>query len=485
MSEFNNDEYLKGQVHKQVMQMKESAYQVPLEKIHCEIGINLMDETLESLQNRVRTGTLTYVEIVKFYLQRIYQNTDLNAVISINANAIKEAEGKLYDESHNLLYGIPVLIKDNIGTKDMHTTAGAAALKEITSNEAEVVKVLKAHGAIILGKANLSEWANFMSTESSNGYSALGGQTLNPYGEFDVGGSSSGSAVAVSCQLAPVAVGTETAGSIIYPASQNSVVGLKPTLGLISQENIIPISKSHDTAGPLAKSVKETYELLKCLTKIQLKKAVFNEKALKNRRVGLIVNEQVITYYREGDLEIVEYAEKILRDIGADVKYLELDSKAFDTKVYEILKYEFREGLKAFLEPIDTTIKNLGDVIAFNEKDMKNRAPFNHEIIKQAYLEYYDSNAIQQQVIENRRVTQESLDKALKEVDILMTISNYCTSVYAPAGYPAICVPAGYRDTGEPVGITFICSAHEDIKLIELAYAFEQCIQRKNPRRRT
>ncbi|MCH4887591.1 hypothetical protein EZV73_08405 [Acidaminobacter sp. JC074] len=485
MSDFNNDDYLKGQVIKQIRQKKMTSYQVKLESTDYKLDKDLLDETLFSLQNRVKKGELTYEEILKFYLNRIHDNQDLNALICINKHAVNEARQKVYDDKHSLLYGIPVLVKDNISTKDMPTTGGAVALENLQTEDAEIIRLLKEAGAIILGKANLSEWANFMSTESSNGYSALGGQTMNPYGSFDVGGSSSGSAVAVASQLAPLAIGTETAGSIIYPASQNGIVGLKPTLGLISQDKIIPISKSHDTAGPMARSVKEIYELLKCMTMIQLRKPVFNERAFKNKKVGLIVNNEVTTYYREGDDLIINEAIRHLESIGAEVKEIKLDDRAFDTKVYDILKYEFRLGVKSFLQGLKTDIKNLGDVIKFNQKDMDALAPFNHEIIKQAYLEYFDPDEINSQTEQNRNFTRQSLDKALEDVDILMTLSNYSTSVYAPAGYPAICLPASYRASGEPVGITFIASAHEDIKLLELSYAFEKCITRKNPRRLT
>lgn len=481
MSEFNNDEYLKGQVKKQVNKMIETSYKEALIKLPIEGTKKLLDESLQALQLMVKNGTLTYEEIVSFYLDRIYKHEHLNAVLEINEHALIEAKSKQYSDENDMLYGMPILVKGNIATEGMDTTAGAAALKDLHCSDAEVVKLLKEKGAIILGKTNLSEWANFMSTASSNGYSSLGGQTKNPYGSFDVGGSSSGSAVACTCQLAPVTVGTETAGSIIYPASQNSIVGLKPTLGLISNQNIIPISESHDTAGPMARTVIDVYHLLKGMTEIELRKPIFKNDNLKGKKVGIIVNDPVKVYYRKGDDKIIDKATGILNNIGAEVIEYVIEKEAFETKVYDILKYEFREGVKHFLKDKNTAMKNLGDIIRFNEKDMDQLAPYNHEIIKQAYEECFEKDKIKAQIVENRHITRQALDLALNDVDVLMTLSNYCTSVYAPAGYPAICIPAGYRENGEPIGVTFIASGHEDIKLLEMAYAFEKHIERHNP----
>jgi len=482
MSGFNNDDYLKIQVEKQVENtLKTHSFQ-GLPAIDIKSDIDLLNKDIISLQEMVKNKVISYEDIVIFYLNRIKTFEGYNSVLEINDFALDEVKEKYYDDTHDAMYGIPVLIKGNIGTKRMHTTAGAAALKTFRcDDDADIIKKLKARGAIILGKTNLSEWANFMSTESSNGYSALGGQTLNPYGPFDVGGSSSGSAVAAACQLAPVTIGTETAGSIIYPASQNSVVGLKPTLGLLSTNRIIPISASHDTAGPMARTVKDTYYLFRAISSIN-QIPHFKKDVLKNTRVGIIINEPVRSYYREGDQIILSETAEMLKQSGARVNEISLDMTAFDTKVYDILKYEFREGVEAFLKlNPEHPMKDLRDIIAFNEKNMEAFAPYNHEIIKQSKEEYYDDKAIKTQIKVNQNLTRSALNKALEKVDVLMTLSNYCTSVYAPAGYPAINIPGTYRSNGEPVGITLICKSGDDIKLLEYAYAYETILKRKNP----
>ncbi|MBI9015282.1 MAG: hypothetical protein JEZ08_23815 [Clostridiales bacterium] len=482
MSGFNNDDYLKLQVEKQVENtLKTDSFQA-LPAIDVTSDVDLLSKDIVSLQEMVKNDVISYEDIVSFYLNRIKTFECYNSVLEINDLALGEAKEKFYHPSHDMMYGIPVLIKGNIGTKRMHTTAGAAALKTfVCDDDADIVRKLKKRGAIILGKTNLSEWANFMSTESSNGYSALGGQTMNPYGPFDVGGSSSGSAVAVACQLSPVTIGTETAGSIIYPASQNSVVGLKPTLGVLSTDRIIPISESHDTAGPMARTVKDTYYLFKAISDIK-QVADFKKDALKNIRIGVIINEPVLTYYREGDEVIIAETMDVLRKCGARVVEITLDSTAFETKVFDILKYEFRKGVENFLKfNPEFPIKGLRDVIAFNEKNMAAFAPYNHEIIKQSKDEYYDDQVIKTQIKINQNLTRSALNRAFEKVDVLMTLSNYCTSVYAPAGYPAINVPGTYRLSGEPVGITLIGKSGDDLKLIEYAYAYESIINRMNP----
>jgi amidase len=479
MSDFNNDEYLKGQVKKQVEEEVISPCKLVINVPEVENKYKLIDETVESLQEKVKYGILTYEDIMVYYIDRINHHLHLNALIELNQNALTEAKNKYYDPDHDILYGIPILVKCNIGTDGMKTSAGAAVLKDLKISDSEIIKQLKNKGAIILGKTNLSEWANFMSTSSSNGYSALGGQTHNPYGTFDVGGSSSGSAVAIACQLAPLAIGTETAGSIIYPASQNSVVGLKPTLGLVSQDKIIPISKNHDTAGPMTRTVKDCYYLLRGIAEVR--NAVFKDN-LKDISIGIITNEAVVTYYRKGDEIILNQCITDLESLGAKVSTVDLDENAFETKVYDILKYEFREGVKKYLSLSDYQVKTLGDILAFNKKNMSNYAPYNHEIIKQAYEEFYDEEVINTQILENRKLTQNALEKALRKYDILLSLSNYSTSVYAPAGYPALCIPAGYRVTGEPLGITMIAKANEDVKLLEFAYAYEKKVNRYNPK---
>lgn len=482
MTTFNNDDYLSKQVNKQVKERVQSSCKLKLETRPYDLNFDLLDCSIKDLQDMVKSKIITYEDITKYYLNRIHLYKHYNSVLEINDQALLQAKEKYYSDQHSPLYGIPILIKANIGDKSMTTTAGAAAMEGfVCDDDAKVVKSLLEQGAIILGKTNLSEWANFMSTESSNGYSALGGQTVNPYGAFDVGGSSSGSAVATICQLAPVTLGTETAGSIIYPASQNGVVGLKPTLGLVAIDHIIPISKSHDTAGPMGKTVEDVTCLFAgMINKKEIK--TFDKNVLKNKKIGLIINDAVTSYYRLGDQDILDEIITKLRSLKASVEEFYLDESAFDTKVYDILKYEFRQGVKNFMTyDKHHKMSSLDDVVTFNKTNMSKYAPYNQEIIEQSIHETYDDKTIVKQLEINQTLTRQALDKAFESFDILMTLSNYATSVYAPAGYPAINLPGHYRESGEPIGLTFIGRLNEDISLLEYAYSYEQSTSRRQP----
>ncbi|MBN2796916.1 MAG: hypothetical protein JXR88_16010 [Clostridia bacterium] len=483
MSEFNNDSYIKDQIRKQYgapktstvkVTLKEKLYDIDMEKLN-----NLLfEKDIEAIQLAVKNKEVTYGEIMRYYWNRCVQFKSYNSILTLNPKCVEKADDMTYSDSHHMIYGLPVVLKDNIGTKDLPTTAGAAILKSYACDEdSEIVKKIESKGGIILGKSNLSEWANFMSTESSNGYSAVGGQTKNPYGEFDVGGSSAGSAVVAALNLCPLTVGSETAGSIIYPSSQNCVVGLKPTLGLVSQDRIIPISKTHDTAGPMTKHVKDAYYLLSAMTS-EILEPLKNQ--LKGKKMGIINNEGIKPLYREEDEVLLG---KVLEDISqvAEISYCEIEEKAFETQVYDILKYEFKFGIKDYFESFGKEGLTLNEIIAFNETNMSDFAPYNHEIILQAATEDFDEMLLEDQIIKNRTVTQEALDELFETYDCLVTLSNYLTSVYAPAGYPAVTVPSGFRNNGEPIGVTFIGKRGEDVKLMNIALGYETLTKHRQP----
>lgn len=477
MAEFNNETYITDQIRKQYRNPKVSSVKASLDvkKFPMDTGLQkkIIMADVETLQAMVAKEETTYETILKAFWNQIADQLDKNAILSLDRRVFDQVKELHYDPKHDIMYGIPVLIKGNIATRHMPTNAGAAVIEDyFADDDAEIIKKLKAKGALILGKTNLSEWANFMSTESSNGYSAIGGQTKNPYGEFDVGGSSSGSAVACASHLSPVAIGTETAGSIIYPASQNSVVGLKPTLGLVSQDRIIPISKTHDTAGPMGRTVKDTYALFKAMTD-NIRDPKWDKDKLKGINIGIIDNETVKHYYRDDDIKIIQRIQQEL-SVAKSCHFFTMLEQAFETQVYDILKYEFREGIKAYFTVAEQTTLTLDDILAFNGQKMHDYAPYNHEIIHQASTESYDPEVINSQIQCNRQMTRSALDNAFKRYDVLVTLSNYCTSVYAPAGYPAITIPAGYRTNGEPIGVTFIGQYNEDVSLMEIAYAYEQ-----------
>ena len=480
---FNSKDYLLGQIDKQHIRTKKSRYKLDLdhEEYHLsdELRREILSSDIQTLQNLVREGRTTYAEIAMCFWNETIRQKRYNAVISLNETIVQEAEELVFDEEHDLLYGMPVLVKDNISVKGMPVTAGAAVLRDyIAEEDAELIQLLKEKGALILGKTNLTEWANFMSTDSSNGYSAVGGQTMHPLGQFDVGGSSAGSAAAAALSLSPVTVGSETAGSIIYPASQNGVVGLKPTLGLVSQDGIIPISKTHDTAGPIAKTVKDTYLLFKGMASAVSEEAEWSEAGFKGVKTGILENESIKSLYREEDEEIIEDVRQKLKEAGAIPSEYSLDEKALEVDYVPVLKYEFNTGIKSFFNQSRTHPLTLETIRAFNEEEGEDQtAPFNQELLIQSAGVEETAEDITQIITSNQTVTRQALEKAFDSVDVLLTLSNYATAVYSASGYPAVTVPGYVRATGEPIGITLIGQDGEDVRLMELAYALEQIIQ--------
>lgn len=468
----------------------------------------LLNSDVKHIQEGFRNKEYSVEEVTAFYIKRIekYDNNKLNTIIQLNPDAIgiaknldKElAKGNIKGN----LFGIPVLLKDNIGTGDkMNNSAGSKALENSKSDrDAFIVKKIREGKGIILGKANLSEWANFMSTKSSNGYSALGGQTHNPYGKFDVGGSSSGSTSAVAANLVPISVGSETAGSMIYPSSQNSVVGIKPSLGLLSRDTIIPISQAQDTAGTIGKNVKDAVILFNELVgydsndsetekakeyqKVDYTKFLHKD-GLKGMNIGIVVDERVVGIYRKGDKEILDKAIKDLKSLGAKVKEVKLGDKAFEINYTNVLVHGYKKDVNEYLKDIGSKdIKTIEDIIKFNKEDLKNRAAYGQDLIEMAEENKFTDEEIKKEIKNNRKSTGDAIDKVLKDedVEVLLTLSNYLSGVYAPAGYPAITVPAGYREGGEPIGITIIASKFQEEKLIKAAYAYEEGTKnRKEP----
>ncbi|SDB84208.1 amidase [Pelagirhabdus alkalitolerans] len=474
---FNSDAYLKNQKMKQFKKPPTSSYKVRLKAERQEVDSELMDRILssdsEGLQALVKTNQATYADIAKAFYNRVLDTRGTQAVITLNESIIEEAAACVYNEKHDPLYGLPVLIKDNIQTVNMPTTAGAAILKDFYSKEdAEIIQALKEKGALILGKTNLSEWANFMTTDSANGYSAIGGQTKNPFGPFDVGGSSSGSAVAVAEHMSPVAIGTETAGSIIYPASQNGVVGLKPTLTTVSQDGIIPIAKAHDTAGPMANTVKDCYYLFKAMAPIEGRLDDFS-KPLDAYTFGELTDQAITGTYREEDASVIRTFTDGLKEAGASCEHVTLNEEAHNVNFFDVLIYQFGEGVREFFKRTDQPI-TLEDVFKFNEQDPKDRVPYGQDLIEKSIRHDFSEETIQQLIEKNRSITKDALDEAFQSVDFLITLSNYATSLYATSGYPALTLPGFKRETGEPIGVTIIGKAYQDVELLHVGQLIEQ-----------
>jgi len=453
-----------------------------------EMYVNLtpyiFDQDITSIQNHIEDGTLTYKSLTQWYLFRIADtetNKDLalNAIISINPRVVAQAEelDALQAKKQHPIYGMPILLKDNINTKNMITTAGAVALMDNqTEIDAKIVTNLKSHGALILGKANLSEWANFLCDGCPNGYSAIGGQTLNPYGPrtFDTGGSSSGSAVSVAANYAVAAIGTETSGSILSPSSQQSSVGLKPTVGVLSQEGIVPISSTLDTPGPITKTISDNSIVFSAMASAKSGAAVpweIDPRAdLKNLRFG------VYTSYLEDSL--YSRALEDLKTLGAEL--IEINPKPMNFEGFtELLSGDMKIDLANYLKAYtseDVIVKSAADVIKFNLEDTLVRIPYG-----QARFEGIEDLNLSEEELQDIRDNLYKAGLAYFEtpmvdnrLDAMLSINNYNAGQAAAAKYPGLTVPMGYTSEGEPKGLTFIAKPYGESDLFSYAKLFEQ-----------
>ena len=451
----------------------------------------ILEQEIPSLQKNIKEGKLTYEKLTLFYLYRIRKfesdsTKSLNAIISLNPNVLKEAREKDKDKEHLNVYsinGMPILLKDNINTKEMATTAGAIALqRNFTKNDAFIVEKLKENGALILGKVNLSEWAYFFCSGCPLGYSAIGGQTLNPYGraEFETGGSSAGSGVAVSANYAVAAVGTETSGSITSPSSLNSVVGLKPTIGVLSRTGIVPISSTLDTPGPMTKSVVDNAIFMNAMRG-------FDTKDSKSKKIkDNYLKNTLITDYKSIKLGVLKpllsdsiYASTIekLKIAGVNIIEItppEISFKGFLTLLNIDMKYDLPKYLKNEADK-SIYIKNVKSVVDFNRKDTLLRAPYGQQLFEGIVK---DTTTLEQLEVVKRNLNSEGKKflQALENenLDAILSINNYHSGVAAVALHPTLTVPMGYKNSGEPISLTFIGKPFTESKLLKIGYAFEQ-----------
>jgi amidase len=489
---------------------------------------DLEEATIADLQTRMTTGRETARSITEKFLARIAaldrQGPALRSVLEVNPDALSIADELDRERKtrgpRGPLHGIPVLIKDNIATADrMMTTAGSLALVGARPPaDAFIVARLRGAGAVILGKTNLSEWANFRSSRSTSGWSARGGQTLNPYAlDRSPSGSSSGSAVAVAANLAPVAVGTETDGSIVSPAQATSIVGLKPTVGLLSRTGIVPISHTQDTPGPMARTVADAAVLLGAMvgsdaadeaTRGQKAapdySAFLDPNGLKGARIGVVRN-RLFKYNLEVD-RLVEAALAQMKARGAVI----VDPAniptlgTFDEAELDILLYEFKDGINKYLKWLGATspVQSLDDIIHFNEAHAKEElAYFDQDILilaaqkgTLARAEYtgslYSARWQARDLGIDAVMTSYNLDALVAPtggpaglIDLKNGDSSAApgpSSVAAVAGYPHITVPVGYA-RGLPVGISFFGRAWSEPVLIRIAYAYEQATKHRRP----
>lgn len=451
----------------------------------------VLEQDIPTIQNHIDQEKFTYEELVLFYLHRIYKyelsnGTTLNTIIALNPNVLNEA--RQLDENkeiHHPIYGMPILLKDNIGAAAMKTTAGAIALMQNETNDAFIVERLKKNGALILGKVNLSEWANFICDVCPNGQSAIGGQTLNPYGRriFDTGGSSAGSGTSTAANYAVAAVGTETSGSILSPSSQNSVVGLKPTIGLLSRTGIVPISSTLDTPGPMTKNVTDNAILLDAMlgkdendsksisAEPGILSAWTNPEPLQNIRLGVISNllEQDSIYAANVEA---------LRSAGAQI--VEIDPPSIPLEGFlTLLNLDMKQDLPAYLRSEvknkdGVKVSSVEDVVEFNLKDSLVRIPYGQARFVDILADTTSAEQFEKvktNLKESGRAFFEFLEE--KQLDAMLSINNYHAGYAAVAEYPALTVPMGYKTNGEPESLTFIGQPLSEALLLRIGKAFE------------
>ncbi len=487
---------------------------------------SIAEMSVAELQAAMNRGELSSESITRAYIERIERiDGELNAVIAVNPEAIAQARAldmeRLEGRVRGPIHGIPLLLKDNIESLDpLPTTAGSLALADNrTGRDAFVVAGLREAGAVILGKTNLSEWANFRSERSSSGWSGVGGQTRNPYDPArSPCGSSSGSAVAVAAGMAPFALGTETNGSIVCPATSNGLVGIKPTVGLVSRRGIVPISHTQDTAGPLARNVADAVLLFEAMIGVDAEDAVtdlageavewslqdhLQSGGLRGKRIGVV--RSLAGFHSDVDLLLDTAIEEIEAAGAIIVDDLSFEPpKDFAKAGYDVLLYEFKDGINRYLAELpdaELSAWTLEDLIAFNEEHSAREMPhFGQEIFhkSQAMGPLSDTEYIEALALVRRAARVNGIDHLVKNhsLDALMAPTGSAawtidlingdhfiggSSTYAAvAGYPSITVPMGLVQ-GMPVGVSFFGPALSEPTLIEIAFAYEQTSRRRVP----
>ncbi len=488
-----------------------------------------LDEmTIREIQAGIESGRFTARSLAEQYLARIDEidrrGPAINSVIETNPDAVAIAE--LLDQERKSrgprspLHGVPILIKDNIDTADkMMTTAGSLALAgSIAPRDSFVAQKLREAGAVILGKTNLSEWANFRSSKSTSGWSGRGGQTRNPYAlDRNPCGSSSGSGAAAAANLCAAAIGTETDGSIVCPSNANSLVGIKPTLGLVSRAGIIPIAHSQDTAGPMARTVADAAAVLGALTGIDPRDKATNASrgkshtdytkfldaaGLKGARLGVARN--FFGFSERVDKLVNECIEAMKREGAVIIDPANIaTSGKFDDSEFEVLLYEFKADLNAYLASLGqkAPVRSIKEIIDFNEKNREREMPyFGQDIMIRAEAKGpLTSKKYLAALAKNHRLSRTlGIDAVIRKhrLDAIVAptggppwptdpvngdhFTGGSSTVAAVAGYPSITVPAGYI-FGLPVGISFFGKAWSEPLLIKIAFAFEQATRFRRP----
>ena len=455
---------------------------------------HILNKDISYIQSKIDEDLFGYEDLVKFFIYRIYKyemNKDLylNSIISLNPNIILQARELDRNKSDNPLYGIPILVKDNINVVDMVTSAGASVFKNnLVNNDATVIKNLKKNNVLILGKLNMSEWAYYFCRPCPVGYSSLGGQTLNPYGRkiFESGGSSSGSGVSIAASFAVASLGSETSGSILSPSSKNSLVGLKPTIGNISRSGIVPISSFYDTSGPMTSNVLDNAIIYNSMIGFDQSDELSKESS--------IINLEEMQNFESSDV-VIGFSSRYLSDslfmsTVNDLKSIGVNNISYTQSNSSlpyfrgILTSDMKRDLPRYIGQYaneNIVVKNVSDIVKFNNQDTITHAPYNQYIFNEIVNDKVSDNELE----EMKKSTKMNATKVLNELmtsynfDVFVSVDNSMAGIAAAAHFPALSVPMGYRENGEPSNITFITRSNNEQLLYNLAYLFEKNFKRR------
>jgi len=462
---------------------------------HNSIKDLIVNQDIKSIQSHISKGRFNYEDLVKFYIYRIYKfemdkDLYLNSIISLNPKIINEAkELDRNNDSDNLLYGIPILVKDNINVEGMVTSAGASVFKDnLVDFNARVIENLKNNNALILGKLNMSEWAYYFCRPCPVGYSSMGGQTLNPYGRkvFESGGSSSGSGVSIAANFAAASIGSETSGSILSPSSKNSLVGLKPTIGSISRTGIVPISSFFDTSGPMTTNVHDNAILYNSMIG-------FDDKDELSYMADKINLEEMKSFDPKNI--VVGISSNILNDSLIAIALNDLKITGVSNVIYNPEKYslpsfrsiltsDMKRDLPKYISDYankDIQVFNVTDIVEFNNKDTLTHAPYGQYIFKEIKEDKLSDSELEQMKINTKFQATNYLNKIMtsNDFDIFISVDNSMAGIAAAAHFPALTIPMGYRSDGQPSNITFIAKSKNEQLLYNIAYKYENQSKRR------
>ena len=469
-----------------------------LESKYNKLETLIIEKSIPEIQQHIIDGKFTYYDLSLFYISRIYliefnKETFLNSVISLNKNVLNDAmeKDKLGNDDIYSIFGIPILLKDNIGFESLPTTAGAYSLKDNYTEDAFITKKLKSEGAVILGKTNLSEWANYFCSGCPNGYTSLGGQTLNPYGRkiIDTGGSSSGSGVATASNLSSVSLGSETSGSILSPSSANSLVGMKPTIGNISRSGIIPISSTLDTAGPMTRSIIDNIIVYNAINGYDSEDIYSKEsRDIDIEKVLNFDSSKVRLGYYKNFYENDSLYKKAVDHIKeSNITAIEIKSPRVNLSNFvKILDEDMRKDLKSYLSIYGNEkleVSDISSIIEFNDKDSIVRAPYGQGIFRKIINDTMNKEEFDKLKIRLMNEGNKFFNIPMDEydLDVVISLNNYHAGYAAVAHNPCLTVPIGLRKSNEPAGITFIGKSFSEQLLYEIGLYFEEGYEGRVP----